>query len=666
MGPPYRPGLPRAAAPRSNNSGIFGYLSAAASAPRPSEAGPRASGGLMANGSGDSRASSAAANRLQAEAAAFQQLLQQQKEEEAEEEEAGEIVPSDDAPAADERDDADEAPADGGEELPAKRTATSAANVPAGGPPPATDGVDAERDLRERLLKSRQQQTTAAAPGGAGAGAGANGSGALGSSSTSKPSAPLKPSAPPARSRWLDEDSDEEEAAGGGSAPATDSAAAGGATGGATAGAEGGVPVACGAPSAVPSAVSPMAADASHADVSPHANGTLSQPDGTPSRPPSMHEPNSTANAVHTPGGGVGGGAGAVGASPRRLPEAYSKAPVMGTRCRSVDAFEKIHKIDEGTFGVVYKARDRKSGDVVALKQVKMVHEQGEGFPPTALREVNILLMLKHPNVINTREMVVGDTYDKIFMVMDFMEHDIKQLMAAMKQPFSPAEVKRLMLDLCAALEYMHDRWVFHRDLKPSNLLINNRGEVKVCDFGLARYYHDPLKAYSPTVVTLWYRAPEVLLADGGRGERTSYGPALDTWSLGCIFAELVLQTPLLCGQGEIDQVKRTFELLGTPDDESWPGCSQLHFMRKYPQRRVPFNRLRDKFKKASFTGAQSSLSENGLELLTSMLILNPDKRITAANALKHTYYAEDPPPKQHHMMPTFPSTHTKHTGGHR
>jgi cell division cycle 2-like protein len=110
----------------------------------------------------------------------------------------------------------------------------------------------------------------------------------------------------------------------------------------------------------------------------------------------------------------------------------------------------------------------------------------------------------------------------------------------------------------------MHDRWVFHRDLKPSNLLMNNLGEVKICDFGLARYYHDPLQSYSPTVVTLWYRAPEVLLQDTGRGARTTYGPALDVWSLGCIFAEFVLNEVFLPGQGEIDQVRCIFDTLGT------------------------------------------------------------------------------------------------------
>ena len=128
-------------------------------------------------------------------------------------------------------------------------------------------------------------------------------------------------------------------------------------------------------------------------------------------------------------------------------------------------------------------------------------------------------------------------------------------------------------------------------------------------------------------------------------------------WSLGCIFAELVLRAPLLNGQGEIDQVKRIFELLGTPDEETWPGCTALHFLRKYPQRRQPFNRLRDKFKRATFTSA-TALSEAGLDLMLKMLTLDPNQRLSAREALNHPYFREEPPPKPHHLMPTFPSTH--------
>ena len=161
-----------------------------------------------------------------------------------------------------------------------------------------------------------------------------------------------------------------------------------------------------------------------------------------------------------------------------------------------------------------------------------------------------------------------------------------------------------------------------------------------------SRYYHEPARTYSPTVVTLWYRAPEVLLADGGKGVRTSYGPAIDVWSLGCIFAELVLNAPLMQGHGEIDQVKKIFELLGTPDEASWPGCGELYFLKKFRQRPQPFNRLKDRFKRgASFTSA-TALSDAGLDLMTRMLRLNPAERITAAEALKHRYFAEEPRPR--------------------
>ena len=194
--------------------------------------------------------------------------------------------------------------------------------------------------------------------------------------------------------------------------------------------------------------------------------------------------------------------------------------------CRSVDEFEKLNHIDEGTYGVVYRARDKATGKVVALKKVKMAKER-EGFPLTSIREINILLSLDHPNILNVSEVVVGKNIDSIFMVMEFMEHDLKGLLEDMRHPFSTAEVKSLMLQLLRGLAHLHDKWVFHRDLKTSNILYNNKGEVKICDFGLARAYGSPLLAYTQLVVTLWYRAPELLLGEG------IYSPAIDMWSMG-------------------------------------------------------------------------------------------------------------------------------------
>lgn len=173
--------------------------------------------------------------------------------------------------------------------------------------------------------------------------------------------------------------------------------------------------------------------------------------------------------------------------------------------CRSVDEFERLNKIDEGTYGVVYRARDKKTGEIVALKKVKMEKER-EGFPLTSLREINILLSFDYPSIVDVKEVVVGSNLDSIFMVMEYMEHDLKALMETMKQPFSQSEVKCLMLQLLEGVKYLHDNWVLHRDLKTSNLLLNNRGELKICDFGLARQYGSPLKPYTHLVVTLWYR----------------------------------------------------------------------------------------------------------------------------------------------------------------
>ncbi|XP_062157483.1 cyclin-dependent kinase G-2 isoform X2 [Alnus glutinosa] len=258
----------------------------------------------------------------------------------------------------------------------------------------------------------------------------------------------------------------------------------------------------------------------------------------------------------------------------RQTPEPEPAAPPqrslnMLQGCRSVDEFERLNRIDEGTYGVVYRAKDKKTEDIVALKKVKMEKEK-EGFPLTSLREINILLSLHHPSIVDVKEVVVGSSLDSIFMVMEYMEHDLKGLMETMKQPFSQSEVKCLMLQLLEGVKYLHGNWVLHRDLKTSNLLMNNRGELKICDFGLARQYGSPLKPYTHLVVTLWYRAPELLLG------AKQYSTAIDMWSLGCIMAELLSKEPLFNGKTEFDQLDKIFRILGTPNEAIWPGFSKL------------------------------------------------------------------------------------------
>ncbi|GJP49655.1 hypothetical protein CLOM_g8838 [Closterium sp. NIES-68] len=315
--------------------------------------------------------------------------------------------------------------------------------------------------------------------------------------------------------------------------------------------------------------------------------------------------------------------------------------------CRSVDEFERLNRIDEGTYGVVYRARDKKTGRVVALKKVKMEREK-EGFPLTSLREINILLSLRHEAVVGVREVVVGSSVDSIFMVMEYMDHDVKSLMESMKQAFSPSEVKCLMLQLLSGVAYMHDNWVLHRDLKTSNLLLNNRGELKICDFGLARQYGSPLRAYTHMVVTLWYRAPELLL-----GVR-KYSTAVDMWSAGCIMAELLCKEPLLPGKSELDQIDKIFKLLGTPTEKIWPEFAQLPSVKRVSFVRQPYNRLRERFPAVAFSG-KPALSDAGFDLLNRMLTYDPAKRITAAEALQHEWFREVPLPKSQELMPTFP-----------
>ncbi|KAK1326901.1 Cyclin-dependent kinase G-2 [Acorus calamus] len=315
--------------------------------------------------------------------------------------------------------------------------------------------------------------------------------------------------------------------------------------------------------------------------------------------------------------------------------------------CRSVDEFERLNRINEGTYGVVYRARDKKTGEIVALKKVKMEKER-EGFPLTSLREINILLSFHHPSIVDVKEVVVGSSLDSIFMVMEYMEHDLKALMETMKQPFSQSEVKCLMLQLLEGAKYLHDNWVLHRDLKTSNLLLNNRGELKICDFGLSRQYGSPLKPYTHLVVTLWYRAPELLLGV------KEYSTAIDMWSLGCIMAELLAKEPLFSGKTEIDQLDKIYRILGTPNERIWPGFAKL------PKARIqtvkqPYNKLREKFPPTSFSG-RPTLSEAGFDLLNKLLTFDPEKRITADAALKHEWFREVPLPKSKDFMPTFPA----------
>lgn len=228
--------------------------------------------------------------------------------------------------------------------------------------------------------------------------------------------------------------------------------------------------------------------------------------------------------------------------------------------CRTPDQYDTLNAIEEGSYGHVLRARDKSSGDIVAVKRLKLDPIRDGGFAVTALREIQCLQLARHRHIVKLRE-VVADEQD-VFLVMDFVEHDLKSLEEEMEEPFTMSEVKTLMLQLGSAVQFLHDRWILHRDLKTSNILMNNRGEVKIADFGMARLCGDPPpRNLTQLVVTLWYRAPELLLGE------IVYGTAIDIWSLGCIMGELLIKMPLLQGRNEIDQLTKVSPL---HDWHSW------------------------------------------------------------------------------------------------
>ncbi|GME30965.1 putative protein kinase protein [Neofusicoccum parvum] len=348
---------------------------------------------------------------------------------------------------------------------------------------------------------------------------------------------------------------------------------------------------------------------------------------------------------VSPPGEGASSDGGAQqDKKPRRL--LRFAAPGWGP-CRLVDNFERLNHIEEGSYGWVSRARELQTGEVVALKKLKM-DNLNDGFPVTALREIQTLNEARqHRHIVALREVVVGDTLNDVFLVMDFLEHDLKTLQDDMAEPFLPSEVKTLMLQLASAVGFLHDHWILHRDLKTSNILMNNRGEIKLADFGMARYVGDPPpQDLTQLVVTLWYRAPELLLG------AKEYGSAIDMWSIGCIFGELLTKEPLLQGKNEVDELTKIFELCGIPTEQTWPGFRRLPNAKslRLPPRSAPHSTgavIRSRF---------PLLTAAGASLLSALLSLNPADRPLAADVLKHPYFAENPRPKATEMFPTFPS----------
>ncbi|KAL8134008.1 cyclin-dependent kinase C-1-like [Apium graveolens] len=332
------------------------------------------------------------------------------------------------------------------------------------------------------------------------------------------------------------------------------------------------------------------------------------------------------------------------------------ESPTWGSR--NIDCFQKLEQIGEGTYGQVYMARDNKTGEIVALKKIRMDNEK-EGFPITAIREIKILKKLQHENVIRLKEIVTstgpeadeqakpdGDNKYKgnIYMVFEYMDHDLTGLADRPGLRFTIPQIKCYMKQLLTGLHYCHVNQVLHRDIKGSNLLIDNEGNLKLADFGLARSYsNDHNGNLTNRVITLWYRPPELLLG------ATKYGPAVDMWSVGCIFAELLQGKPVLPGKAEPEQLNKIFELCGTPDESNWPGVSRTPWYSKFKPARPMKRRVREMFR---------HFDRHALDLLDKMLTLDPAQRISAKDALDAEYFWTDPLPCDPKSLPKYESSH--------
>ncbi|CCF59563.1 hypothetical protein KAFR_0H01530 [Kazachstania africana CBS 2517] len=293
--------------------------------------------------------------------------------------------------------------------------------------------------------------------------------------------------------------------------------------------------------------------------------------------------------------------------------------------------FKQLEKLGNGTYATVYKGLNKTTGEFVALKEVKLDSE--EGTPSTAIREISLMKELKHENIVRLYDVI--HTENKLTLVFEYMDKDLKKYMDSRTVGNAPVGlelhlVKYFQWQLLEGLAFCHENKILHRDLKPQNLLINKKGQLKIGDFGLARAFGIPVNTFSSEVVTLWYRAPDVLM-----GSRT-YSTSIDIWSCGCILAEMITGKPLFPGTNEEEQLKLIFETMGTPNEQSWPGISSLpKYNPGFPQH-LPKN-----LKSILQAHCASDLDDTLIALLHGLLQLNPDMRLSAKQALHHPWFAE-------------------------
>ncbi|KAK4123386.1 Pkinase-domain-containing protein [Parathielavia appendiculata] len=318
---------------------------------------------------------------------------------------------------------------------------------------------------------------------------------------------------------------------------------------------------------------------------------------------------------------------------------------------RHAASFQQLEKLGEGTYATVFKGRNRQTGELVALKEIHLDSE--EGTPSTAIREISLMKELKHENIVALHDVI--HTENKLMLVFEYMDGDLKKYMDTQgdRGALKPPVIKSFMYQLLKGIDFCHKNRVLHRDLKPQNLLINSKGQLKLGDFGLARAFGIPVNTFSNEVVTLWYRAPDVLL-----GSRT-YNTSIDIWSAGCIMAEMFSGRPLFPGTTNEDQIIRIFRIMGTPTERTWPGLSQ------FPEYKTTWQM----YATQPLSSILPQIDPLGIDLLQRMLQLRPELRISAAEALTHQWFSDlmvsQPGPKQHpqHLQAQPPQMMHPHGG---
>jgi len=283
-----------------------------------------------------------------------------------------------------------------------------------------------------------------------------------------------------------------------------------------------------------------------------------------------------------------------------------------------------LEKIGEGTYGTVYKATCKRTGEPVAIKKIKILYED-DGVPATALREIALLKELNHENVVQLMDVYSSRT--NLHLVFECLDMDLREYLKR-HGPFQGALLRSSSFQCFHGIEFCHGRRVLHRDLKCQNVLIDLESmRLVLADFGLARAFNVPMKVYTHEVVTLWYRPPEILLG------QEKYGPSTDMWSLGCIFAEMATSQALFTGDSEIDTIFRIFRVLGTPDEEVWPGVSRLRdFKQSFPKwKDTDFAEVRQ--------AAGPSFGEDGVDVLRQCLKYNLADRPSAKKLLRHPFF---------------------------